>query len=62
MLDQGHYDGENVDALNADSVIITSQGDRKEYDLPKGQIDGFNGAEVFLKIGLDEIERFKIFF
>jgi hypothetical protein len=41
-------------------VIITSQGDRKEYSLPKSQIDGFNGAEVFLKIGLDELERYKI--
>ena len=53
-------DAGNVDAVNADSVIITSQGDRKEYSLPKSQIDGFNGAEVFLKIGLDELERYKI--
>ena len=53
-------DAGNVDAVNADSVIITSQGDRKEYSLPKSQIDGFNGAEVFLKISLDELERYKI--
>lgn len=53
-------DAGNVDAVNADSVIITSQGDGKEYSLPKSQIDGFNGAEVFLKIGLDELERYKI--
>jgi len=53
-------DAGNVDAVNADSVIITSQGDRKEYSLPKSQIDGFNGAEVFLKIGLNELERYKI--
>jgi len=53
-------DAGNVDAVNADSVIITSQGDRKEYSLPKSQIDGFNGAEVFLKIGLSELERYKI--
>lgn len=55
-----YYDAGNVDAVNADSVIITSQGDRNEYNLPKNQIDGFNGAEVFLKIGLDELERYKI--
>lgn len=42
-------------------MIITSQGDRKKYDLPKGQIDGLNGAEVFLKIGLDELENLKSF-
>jgi hypothetical protein len=53
-------DAGNVDAVNADSAIITSQGDRKEYSLPKSQIDGFNGAEVFLKIGLSELERYKI--
>jgi hypothetical protein len=53
-------DAGNVDAVNADSVIITSQGDRKEYSLPKSQIDGYNGAEVFLKISLDELERYKI--
>lgn len=53
-------DAGNVDAVNADSVIITSQGDRKEYSLPKSQIDGYNGAEVFLKISLHELERYKI--
>ena len=53
-------DAGNVDAVNADSVIITSQGDRKEYSLPKSQIDGYNGAEVFLKISLVELERYKI--
>lgn len=53
-------DAGNVDTVNADSVIITSQGDRKEYSLPKNQIDGFNGAEVFLKISLDELQRYKI--
>ena len=57
---KNYDDAGNVDAVNADSVIITSQGDRKEYSLPKSQIDGFNGAEVFLKIGLDELERYKI--
>jgi hypothetical protein len=40
-------DAGNGDAVNADSVIITSQGDRKEYSLPKNQIDGFIGVEVF---------------
>ncbi len=55
-----YEDAGNVDAVNADSVIITSQGDRKEYNLPKNQIEGFNGAEVFLKIILSELEKYKV--
>lgn len=53
-------DAGNVDALQGEKVIITSQGDRKEYSLPKDQIEGYNGAEVFLKISLDELEKYKI--
>ena len=53
-------DAGNVDALQGDNVIITSQGDRREYSLPKDQVDGYNGAEVFLKISLDELEKYKI--
>ena len=53
-------DAGNVDAIQGDNVIITSQGDRKEYSLPKDQVDGYNGAEVFLKISLDELEKYKI--
>ena len=53
-------DAGNVDAINADSVIITSQGDRKEYSLPKDQVDRFNDAGVFLKISLSELESYKV--
>jgi len=53
-------DAGNVDAVNDNSVIITSQGDRKEYSLPKDQVEGYNGAEVFLKISLSELESYKV--
>ena len=26
--------------------MITSEGDRQEYNLPKSEVEGFNGAEV----------------
>lgn len=55
-----YEDAGNVDAVNSDSIIITSQGDRKEYKISKNQIEGYNGAEVFLKISLDELEQYKI--
>lgn len=53
-------DAGNVDAVNDNSVIITSQGDRKEYSLPKDQVEGYNGAEVTLKISLSELDSYKV--
>jgi hypothetical protein len=55
-------DGEgagNVDAILGDVVVITSQGDRAEYKLPKSQVEGYNGAEVMLKITLAELEKYR---
>ena len=51
-------DGEgagNVDAIFGDTIVITSQGDRAEYKLP----EGYNGAEVSLKVTLDELEKYR---
>jgi hypothetical protein len=53
-------DAGNVDAINADSIVIITGGARKEYQVPKSQVDGFNGAEVFLKASIAELEKFKI--
>ena len=55
-----YADAGNVDAVDNENIIITSQGDRKEYRLPKNQVGGYNGAEVFLKVNLYELERYKI--
>lgn len=53
-------DAGNVDAVDAEKVVITTAGDRKEYVLPKDKIEGYNGAEVFLKINLGELEKYKV--
>jgi hypothetical protein len=53
-------DAGNVDAIVEDTVVITSEGDRKEYNLPKSQVEGYNGAEVFLKITFGEPEQYKV--
>lgn len=53
-------DAGNVDAIMGDIVVITTQGDRREYNLPKAQVEGFNGAEVSLKITLDELETYRV--
>jgi hypothetical protein len=53
-------DAGNVDAIYADSIVIITGGARNEYQVPKSQVDGFNGAEVFLKSSIAELEKFKI--
>jgi len=47
-------------AILGDIVVITSQGDRAEYKLPKEQVEGYNGAEVLLKVTLAELEKYKV--
>ena len=49
-------DASNVDAIEGDTVVITSEGDCQEYNLPKSQIEGYSGAEVSLKITFRELD------
>ncbi|MFL6418466.1 MAG: hypothetical protein ACJ71P_03490 [Nitrososphaeraceae archaeon] len=54
-------DAGNVDAIiEGDTVVITSEGDRQEYNVPKSEIEGFNGAEVSLKITFGELRKYKV--
>ncbi len=53
-------DAGNVDAIEGNTVVITSQGDRNEYNIPKSQIEGYNGAEVSLKMDFDDMAKFKV--
>ena len=53
-------DAGNVDAVDADSIVIISEGARGEYKISKTQVDGYNGAEVFLKLSLGELEKYKV--
>jgi len=49
-------------------TIISEDGDMftilkgasREYKVPKSAVDGFNGAEVFLKIGYVELQAYKV--
>ncbi len=49
-----------MDAIEGNTVVITSQGDRNEYNIPKSQIEGYNGAEVSLKMDFDDMAKFKV--
>jgi len=52
-------DAGNVDAIEGDTVVITSEGDRQEYNVPKSEIAGYDGAEVSLKIPFGELKKYK---
>jgi hypothetical protein len=53
-------DAGNVDAVYAYSIVIITEGSREEYKLPKSQDEGFDGAEVFLKVSRAELEKYKV--
>lgn len=50
----------NVDAVDADSVVIVTEGARGEYKIPKSEVEAFDGAEVFLKSTISELQKFKV--
>lgn len=50
----------NVTAVTDNSIVITSEGARDEYNIPKDEIEGFNGAEVILSASFNRFEQFKV--
>ncbi|MGI0024144.1 MAG: hypothetical protein ACREA4_03235 [Nitrososphaera sp.] len=36
------------------------QGAKREYNVPKSCVDGFNGSEVFLNISYSELMNYKV--
>jgi len=50
----------SVTAVNADFIIITSEGAREEYSIPKDEVDSYNGSEVVLNISNDRLSQFKV--
>jgi hypothetical protein len=53
-------DAGNVDAIDGDSIVIITEGARKEYKISKSQVDGYNGAEVLLKLTIGELEKYRV--
>jgi hypothetical protein len=53
-------DAGNVDAINGDAIVIITEGARKEYKISKTNVEGYNGAEVFLKLTIGELENYRV--
>ncbi|MFZ0698418.1 MAG: hypothetical protein WAM88_14890 [Nitrososphaeraceae archaeon] len=41
-------------------MVIITDGARKESKVSKSQIDGYNGAEDFLKLTIGELEKYRV--
>ena len=49
----------NVDAVDENSILVSSEGERTRYKIPKHIVQGFDGHEVSLYIQKTKLERFK---
>jgi hypothetical protein len=50
----------NVDAVDADFVVIITEGARGEYKIPNLEVEAFDGTELFLKSTISELQKFKV--
>jgi hypothetical protein len=49
----------NIDAVDENSILVSSEGGRTRYKIPKHIVQGFDGHEVSLNIQKTKLERFK---
>jgi hypothetical protein len=49
----------NVDAVDDTDVLVSTEGARTHYKIPKHLVEGFDGHSVSLKIQKQELDRFK---
>jgi hypothetical protein len=60
MRSKDNEDAGNVAAVDKDSITVISEGARHEYKIPKSEVEGFDGAEVFLKLTIEELKNYKV--
>jgi hypothetical protein len=49
----------NVDAVDDTDVLVSTEGARTHYKIPKNLVEGFDGHSVSLKIQKQEIAKSK---
>ena len=49
-----------VTAVNDENVVITSDGAKEEFSLPKNEIQSYNGQEVILNTSYDRLSQYKV--
>jgi hypothetical protein len=49
----------SVDAVDNNSILVSTEGARTRYKIPKHLVQGFDGHQVSLNVQKSELERFK---
>lgn len=49
----------NVDAVDENSILVSSEGGKTRYKIPKEVVEGYDGHEVSLTVQISEMDRFK---
>jgi hypothetical protein len=49
----------NVDAVDDSSILVSTEGGRTRYRIPKHIVEGFDGHQVSLNVEKIKLERFK---
>ena len=49
----------NVDAVDENSILVSTEGGKTKYKIPKKVVEGYDGHEVTLTIQISEMEKFK---
>ena len=49
----------NVEATDESAVLVSSEGARTHYRIPKDVVEGFDGHAVSLKVSNNQLEQYK---
>jgi hypothetical protein len=49
----------NVEATDENAVLVSTEGARTQYRIPKDIVEGFDGHAVSLKVSNNEFEQYK---
>jgi hypothetical protein len=49
----------NVDAVDDKDILVSTEGARTHYRIPKNQVEGFDGHSVSLRIQKKDLDNFK---
>ena len=49
----------NIDAVDDTGILVSTEGARMRYRIPKNQVEGFDGHSVSLRIQKNELDKFK---
>jgi hypothetical protein len=55
---EGNLTG-NIDAADENSILVSTEGGRTRYKIPKHIVQDFDGHQVSLNVQKAELERFK---